>query len=148
MRASGPQNAGHLQNEGEIMANLDTLKAKYKAAIDLGKDLGVSWKNVHVENEKLLLRGAAPNAEIKNHVWDAIKKVDADYSDLTADITVDASLPVPERKYTVKSGDTLSKIAKEYYGDASQYMKIFKANGSQLTDPDKIKVGQELVIPR
>jgi nucleoid-associated protein YgaU len=130
------------------MANLDELKAKYRAAIDLGKDLGVSWKNVHVENEKLLLRGAAPNAEIKNHVWDAIKKVDADYSDLTADISVDASLPVPTRTYVVKSGDTLSKIAKEFYGDAKEYMKIFKANGTQLTDPDKIKVGQELVIPR
>jgi nucleoid-associated protein YgaU len=130
------------------MADLDTLKAKYKAVIDLGKDLGVSWKNVHVEGEKLLLRGAAPNGEIKNHVWDAIKKVDADYSDLTADISVDASLPLPTRTYVVKSGDTLSKIAKEFYGDAGDYMKIFKANGDKLTDPDKIKVGQELVIPR
>ena len=130
------------------MADLETLKAKYRAAIDLGKELGVSWKNVHVENEKLLLRGAAPNGEIKNHVWDAIKKVDAKYADLTADITIDASLPVPTRTYVVKSGDTLSKIAKEFYGDAGQYMKIFKANGDKLTDPDKIKVGQELVIPR
>ena len=129
------------------MANLDALKAKYRAAIDLGKDLGVSWKNVHVENEKLLLRGAAPNAEIKNHVWDAIKKVDGTYAYLTADITIDPSLRVPNRTYTVKSGDTLSKIAKDFYGDAGEYMKIFKANGSQLTDPDKIKVGQELVIP-
>lgn len=130
------------------MANLDELKGKYRAAIDLGKELGVSWKNVHVENEKLLLRGAAPNDAIKNQVWDAIKKVDAKYADLTADISIDASLPVPERKYVVKSGDTLSKIAKEFYGDAGQYMKIFKANGGTLTDPDKIKVGQELVIPR
>jgi nucleoid-associated protein YgaU len=130
------------------MADLETLKAKYKAVIDLGKDLGVSWKNVHVEGEKLLLRGAAPNAEIKNHVWDAIKKVDAKYADLTADISIDASLPLPTRTYEVKSGDTLSKIAKEFYGDAGQYMKIFKANGDKLTDPDKIKVGQELVIPR
>jgi nucleoid-associated protein YgaU len=130
------------------MANLDALKAKYQSVIDLGKELGVSWKNVHVENEKLLLRGAAPNDAIKNHVWDAIKKVDAAYADLTADISIDASLPVPTRTYVVKSGDTLSKIAKEFYGDAGQYMKIFKANDTQLTDPDKIKVGQELVIPR
>jgi nucleoid-associated protein YgaU len=130
------------------MANLDALKAKYQSAIDLGKELGLSWKNVHVEGEKLLLRGAAPNDAIKNQVWDQIKKVDAAYADLTADISIDASLPVPERKYVVKSGDTLSKIAKEFYGDAGQYMKIFKANGDQLSDPDKIKVGQELVIPR
>ena len=71
------------------MANLDALKAKYQSAIDLGKARGVSWKNVHVENEKLLLRGSAPNDTIKNEVWDRIKKVDASYADLTADITID-----------------------------------------------------------
>jgi nucleoid-associated protein YgaU len=49
--------------------------------------------------------------------------------------------------YTVKSGDTLSKIAKEHLGDANSYMKIFNANKDQLTDPDKIKPGQVLKIP-
>ena len=47
----------------------------------------------------------------------------------------------------MKAGDTLSKIAKEHYGNANDYMKIFKANTDKLTDPDKIKVGQVLVIP-
>jgi nucleoid-associated protein YgaU len=129
------------------MANLEALKAKYQSVIDLGKARGVSWTNVHLENEKLLLRGRAPSDAIKNEVWDRIKQVDAAYSDLAADITIDASLPVPEQKYVVKSGDTLSKIAKQHYGDAGQYMKIFNANKNQLTDPDKIQVGQELVIP-
>ncbi len=129
------------------MANLDALKAKYQSAIDLGKARGVSWKNVHVENEKLLLRGSAPNDKIKNEVWDRIKQVDASYADLTADITIDSSLPVPETKYTVKAGDTLSKIAKHHYGNANEYMKIFNANKGTLKDPDKIQVGQELVIP-
>jgi nucleoid-associated protein YgaU len=129
------------------MANLEALKTKYQGVIDLGKTSGVSWKNVHVENEKLLLRGSAPNDKIKNAVWDRIKQVDASYADLTADITIDPSLPVPQQKYTVKSGDTLSKIAKHYYGDANKYMKIFDANKGTLKDPDKIQVGQELVIP-
>ena len=129
------------------MANLEQLKAKYQPVIDLGKLRGVSWKNVHVENEKLLLRGSAPSDTIKNEVWDRIKQVDASYADLTADITIDSSLPVPQEKYTVKSGDTLSKIAKHYYGDANKYMKIFEANKGLLKDPDKIQVGQELVIP-
>lgn len=129
------------------MANLDALKAKYQSVIDLGKTRGVSWKNVHVENDKLLLRGSAPTNAIKNEVWDKIKQVDAAYADLTADLSVDSSLPVPSQTYVVKSGDTLSKIAKHFYGDAGQYMKIFKANTSQLSDPDKIQVGQELVIP-
>lgn len=52
-----------------------------------------------------------------------------------------------ERTYIVQSGDTLSKIAKEYYGDAGKYMDIFNANTDKLSDPDKIQVGQELIIP-
>ena len=47
----------------------------------------------------------------------------------------------------VKSGDTLSKIAKEEYGDANAYMKIFEANKPMLSDPDKIYPGQTLRIP-
>ena len=50
--------------------------------------------------------------------------------------------------YTVKSGDTLSKIAKKYLGDANRYPEIFKANQPMLTDPNKIQVGQVLRIPR
>jgi len=54
----------------------------------------------------------------------------------------------PESKYhTVKSGDTLSKIAKEAYGDANAYMKIFEANKPMLKDPNKIYPGQMLRIP-
>ncbi len=49
--------------------------------------------------------------------------------------------------YTVQSGDTLSKIAKEQYGDAGQYMKIFEANRPMLKDPNKIYPGQMLRIP-
>ena len=53
-----------------------------------------------------------------------------------------------ESKYhEVKSGDTLSKIAKEAYGDANTYMKIFEANKPMLSNPDKIYPGQKLRIP-
>lgn len=51
------------------------------------------------------------------------------------------------RTYVVKSGDTLSRIAKEFYGDANKYMDIFNANTDILSDPNKIKPGQELKIP-
>jgi nucleoid-associated protein YgaU len=50
--------------------------------------------------------------------------------------------------YTVKSGDTLSKIAKQHYGDANRYSAIFEANKPMLGDPDKIYPGQVLRIPR
>ena len=54
----------------------------------------------------------------------------------------------PESTYReVKSGDTLSKIAKEAYGDANAYMKIFEANKPMLSNPDKIYPGQKLRIP-
>ena len=49
--------------------------------------------------------------------------------------------------YEVKKGDTLSKIAKEIYGDPSLYPKIFEANKDRLRDPDLIQVGQKLRLP-
>jgi len=140
-----------------IMASLEQMKAKYQSVIDTGTAKGVSWKNVHVEDDRLLIRGAAPNDTIKNEVWNAIKAVDARYADLTADITVDPSLPVPAaagagapggaRVYEVVSGDSLSKIAKRFYGDAAKYPKIFEANRDQLKDPNVIQPGQTLKIP-
>lgn len=64
------------------------------------------------------------------------------------DCQLEVTSPEPEAKfYTVKSGDTLGKIAKEFYGNASEYPKIFEANQPMLTDPDKIYVGQNLRIP-
>jgi nucleoid-associated protein YgaU len=50
--------------------------------------------------------------------------------------------------YTVQAGDTLSKISKQFYGNAGESMKIFEANRDQLKDPNMIKAGQALKIPR
>ncbi len=61
-------------------------------------------------------------------------------------MTVDLSQP-ESKYYTVVKGDTLSKIAKEFYGDANAYQKIFEANKPMLTHPDKIYPGQNLRIP-
>lgn len=56
--------------------------------------------------------------------------------------------PEPEAQYhDVVSGDTLSGIAKKYYGNANRYMVIFEANKPMLSDPDKIYPGQKLRIP-
>ncbi len=52
-----------------------------------------------------------------------------------------------KRTYTVKSGYTLSAIAKAFYSDASHYMKIFEANKNILSNPDNIVPGQVLIIP-
>jgi nucleoid-associated protein YgaU len=56
--------------------------------------------------------------------------------------------PAPEAVfYTVQSGDSLSKIAKQHYGNANKYPVIFEANRPMLSDPDKIYPGQVLRIP-
>jgi nucleoid-associated protein YgaU len=60
-----------------------------------------------------------------------------------------AEAPAPAaRFYTVVKGDSLSKIAKEFYGDAMKYPAIFEANKPMLKDPDKIYPGQVLRIPQ
>jgi nucleoid-associated protein YgaU len=142
-------------------------KQKYQPALTLMKQLGVQIQNVNMEGNKLLIRGVAPSSDIKNRIWDQIKLIDASYSDLTCDLSVsqDQRQPVAQqpgatmtagaaagggqnqRHYTVKSGDTLSKISREFYGDANQYTKIFNANRNILRDPNTIKPGQELIIP-
>jgi nucleoid-associated protein YgaU len=104
-----------------------------------------------------LIRATAPSADLKNKVWDQIKLVDPNFSDLIADIQAPAAAAAAAagnapsttaaRSYTVQAGDSLSKIAKQFYGDANKYMKIFEANKDKLSDPDKIKPGMDLVIP-
>jgi nucleoid-associated protein YgaU len=61
-------------------------------------------------------------------------------------MTVDRSTPAAQY-YTVVSGDTLSKIAKQFYGNANDYTRIFEANKPMLAHPDKIYPGQNLRIP-
>ena len=51
------------------------------------------------------------------------------------------------RTYVVKAGDSLSKIAQQFYGDAKRWPEIYEANKSQIKDPNVIHPGQELRIP-
>ena len=132
------------------------LKQKYQSVLNAIEQQNVRLQNLHVENDKLFIRGTAPSEEAKNAVWDQIKLVDPNYSDLTADITVEApqqraaavgGAATGGQTYTVKSGDTLSKISQQFYGSANEYMRIFYANRETLSDPDKIQPGQQLIIP-
>jgi len=130
------------------------LKTKYQSVLNFISSQNVQLQNLNLQDNKLFIRAIAPSQDIKNKVWDQIKLVDANYSDLIADIQAPAAAAAAvggpskaARTYTVQPGDSLSKISKEYYGSANQYMKIFEANRDKLTDPDKIKPGMELVIP-
>ena len=102
---------------------------------------------MHIQDNKLYVEGACGSAAIKNKIWDQVKLVDPTFSDLTLNLTIDPSLAPKQQIYTVAAGDSLSKIAKQFYSNANEYMKIFEANKDRLTDPNVIKVGQKLVIP-
>ena len=125
----------------------DELKARYSPVLTVIQQENVRLLNLHVDNNKLFLRGIAPSDAAKAKVDAKIQEIGT--ADILPDIRVEAPAPAAptSQSYVVVSGDTLSKIAKRFYGDANEYMRIFYANREQLSDPDKIKVGQKLVIP-
>jgi nucleoid-associated protein YgaU len=133
------------------------LKQKYQSVLNMADQQHIQFQNLHIQDNKLFIKGTAPSEDAKNRFWDQIKLVNPSGDDVTAEINVDASRAIGAavggaggqggQTYTVKSGDNLSKISKHHYGDANEYMRIFYANRDKLNDPDKIQVGQQLVIP-
>lgn len=122
------------------------VKAKYQDVLDLGESLNIQNGDVQVEGDMLKVWGTANTQYEKNLIWDKIKEIGGENpSDIMADIKVaDESV---YHRHVVKSGETLGKIAKHYYGDAMKYKEIFEANSDTLKNPDLIYPDQELVIP-
>jgi nucleoid-associated protein YgaU len=138
---------------------LEQMKQKYASVLKTIEQQQIQLSHIHIQDNKLFIQGVAPSEQAKNKVWDQIKQVNPNWAqELTADISVDPNAKPAQaqgasvsggqqRTYTVKPGDSLSKISKELYGNASEYMKIFEANRDVLSDPDKISPGQTLKIP-
>ena len=135
-----------------------TLREKYNSAIQTAKNLGFQG-GAEERDGKLHFKGTVKTQDEANKIWDAIKTVPSWQQDVVAEIratgTAQTGAPAGapaggqgERTYTVKPGDTLSKIAKQMLGDANAYMDIFNANKGLLTDPNKITPGQVLKIPQ
>ena len=127
------------------------LRDKYNDAITVAKNFRMDG-SAQERDGKLHFNGTVTSEAEKNAIWDALKTVPDWRTDVVADIKVvpkpGVSAPVTSMKtYTVKKGDTLSKISREFLGDANDYMRIFEVNKDQLTDPDEIKPGQVLKIP-
>ena len=123
------------------------LRDTYAYAIQTAK--GKFYGSAEERDGKLHFKGTVATEAQKNEIWMAIKTIPTWQNDIVADIQVTGG-PEPAaatKTYTVKSGDTLSKIAKEHLGDANAYMKIFDLNKDQLTNPDAIKPGQVLRLP-
>jgi LysM repeat protein len=131
------------------------LRDKYSYAIQTSK--GKFHGNAEERDGKLYFKGTVSSEDEKNEIWNAIKTIPDWQKEIVADIKVTgggapaakpaAAAPPPPRTYTVQPGDTLSKIARQHLGDASDYMKIFEANRDQLSNPDLIKPGQVLRLP-
>jgi nucleoid-associated protein YgaU len=123
-----------------------SLKAKYEKVLDLGTEFGVKDGYVEEEPGRLRIGGMAETQYEKDKMWDEIKKAGGENpTDIEADIKV--ANTAYYHKHTVKSGESLSLIAKHYYRDPMKYKQIFEANTDQLKNPDLIHPGQELVIP-
>jgi nucleoid-associated protein YgaU len=150
--------ASEAEQQQGAQQRFNELKQKYQTVLTTADNERIQFQNLHVQDNKLFIRGIAPSEEAKNKFWDQIKLVNPNADDITADITVDSSRAMGaaagggqgsagSQTYEVKSGDNLSKISKQFYGDANEYMRIFYANRDKLKDPDKLQVGQQLSIP-
>lgn len=137
-----------------------SLRDKYAYAISTAK--GKFDGSAQERDGKLHFVGSVKTEEEKNEIWNAIKTIPDWRNDVVAEINVTgggsstaagtgtatgAATATASKTYTVKAGDTLSKIAKQQLGDANAYMRIFDANREQLSNPDLIKPGQVLRIP-
>lgn len=136
----------YLVSKTLINLKIMTTKAKYQKVLDLGEKLNVKNGDVQEENGILKIKGTTKTQYEKNVLWDLIKEIGGEQpTDIKADIRVeDASV---YHRHIVKSGETLGKIAKHYYGDPMKYQAIFKANTDILKNPDLIYPDQELIIP-
>jgi nucleoid-associated protein YgaU len=135
---------------------------------DVGANLFGKGKNEAKEIEKLLTAELGNNitdlkAEYKDEVVTLFGKCDSHATKEKAVLLAgnvkgvarvnDANLtaPAPAEKtefYTVQRGDSLSKIAKKYYGNATKYPVIFEANREVIKNPDLIYPGQQIRIPK
>lgn len=121
-----------------------SLQDKYQAVLDLGLEYNVKDGYVNEDGSVLKIGGTAEYQYQKDRMWDKIKEIGGEVPiDLIADIKVENTELYGT--YTVVSGDTLGKISKMFYGKSNQYMAIAKA--SNISNPDRISVGQHLNIP-
>lgn len=120
------------------------LQEKYQELISFATNSGTTNLNVVEQDNVLYVTGTAPSESVKKQIWDLYNKIDPDMraGDMVLNISVE---PGSGQTYEVKSGDSLSKIAKNYEGIT--WKDIFEANRDKIKDPDLIYPGQILTIP-
>jgi nucleoid-associated protein YgaU len=134
---------------------------KVNDAVDVlaKSDLGVTGLKAKVDGKVVILEGQASSVEAKGRVMlefnkmvkteNTINKIQVQGAAAPSTLPGPGAAPAGEVQiYEVQPGDTLGHIAQRFYGKASLYPKIFDANRDILTNPDLIKVGQKLKIPK
>jgi len=155
IKGAGEKVFGKDDDPEEAMAELAAAKAK-KAAIEarrvqtLTKYVGrlgleIEGLGIAVDGNVVVVSGTVPTQEVREKLVLALGNT---AGTARVDDRLEVEVKEPEARFhTVASGDSLSKIAKEYYGDPMKYQAIFEANKPMLSDPDKIYPGQVLRIP-
>lgn len=123
---------------------------------ELLRDLGITIQSgkITVRGDTVTITGTADNAAEKEKAilvlgnTRGVAHVDDQIQVAAAPAAAPQPPQVQSQFYTVQSGDNLSKIAKQFYGDANRYSAIFEANRPMLKDPDEIYPGQVLRIPQ
>lgn len=143
----------------KVFGHKETPAEKQQKVVDHLNKFGLLQPGVSVavsEDDKVTLSGQVDSLDARKRLIATVANIDGieGVDDQLVVVIKEQVVPVeqveaaPEKQfYQVKSGDNLSKIAKEVYGDANKYPLIFEANKPMLSHPDKIYPGQTLVIP-
>ena len=135
---------GHKEEAAPVVEK-EELKASALLAHVQGLGLPFNTLTVKIAGDTVTLVGEVDKQEDAEKIALAVGNVEGVH---VVDNQLVVATPEPEAQYhTVEKGDTLSKIAKQYYGDMMKYPAIFEANKPMLTHPDKIYPGQVLRIP-
>jgi len=130
-------------NEADVAADNANRGMLLKSIIE-GAGVGIENLDVELHDDKVTVYGQTESVEDKEKIVLIAGNVEGI---ATVDDRISVVAPVQSRFHEVKSGDSLSKISKEVYGDPMKYNVIFEANKPMLSHPDKIYPGQMLRIP-
>lgn len=134
-------------------AKFARLKEKYLGALNQADAYGATVNGLYVEGDKLIVRITAADQGAADNIVASFNGIDSSYGDLDLQVAAAeqvelAAAETAQTTYTIKSGDSLWKIAKNHYGNGGDYMRIFYANRDKISDPDKINAGWEIIIPQ
>lgn len=146
LKSAGSKVFGKVEHkEAESAADLTTAKLNLLHDVVKGLHLPIQDLSLELQGDKVVVYGQTKSQQDREKVILALGNVEGIAQ---VDDRISVTVPEPEAKfYEVEPGDSLSKIAKKYYGDAMKYPVIFEANKPMLKDPNKIYPGQVLRIP-